>query len=49
MLFRSVSQSRYVAISVDWALTDTIEEFGVTFAYDWWEVSGGTTGNAGGN
>lgn len=37
------------AINVDWAQTDTIEEFGVTFAYDWWEVSSGTTGNAGGN
>lgn len=36
-------------IPLDWSATDQIEEFGVTFAYDWWEVSGGVTGRAGGN
>lgn len=35
-------------IELDWNATDTLEEFTVTFVYDWWEVSGGTTGNAGG-
>lgn len=34
------------AIQVDWDSTDQIEEFEVTFAYDWWEVSGGSTGAA---
>ena len=36
-------------IDLDWNTTDTIEEFTVTFQYDWWEVDGGITGNAGGN
>ena len=36
-------------IEVAWDANDTIEEFNVTFAYDWWEVDGGITGNAGGN
>lgn len=33
-------------IPLDWDTTDTIEEFEVTFAYDWWQVSGGKTGNS---
>jgi hypothetical protein len=37
------------AIDVDWSAIDQIEEFQVTFAYDWWEVNGGITGNAGGS
>lgn len=37
------------SIPLDWGSTDQIEDFGVTFAYDWWEVTGGTTGRAGGN
>ena len=28
------------AIPLDWAADDTIEEFTVTFAYQWWEVEG---------
>jgi hypothetical protein len=36
-------------INLDWNTTDTIEEFQVTFQYDWWEVTGGITGNAGGS
>lgn len=35
-------------IAVDWDANDQIEEFTVTFQYDWWNVSGGITGNAGG-
>jgi len=34
-------------ITLDWDTND-IQEFGVTFRYDWWEVSGGVTGNGGG-
>lgn len=36
-------------IDVDWSLVDQIQEFSVTFAYDWWEVVGGITGQAGGS
>jgi len=35
-------------IGMDWSSTDDLERFEVTFQYDWWEVSGGVTGNAGG-
>lgn len=35
-------------IDLDWNAVDQIEEFSVTFQYDWWEVTGGVTGNAGG-
>ena len=35
-------------IEMDWNSTDAIEEFTVTFQYDWWEVTGGVTGNGGG-
>ena len=31
------------AIDLDWALGDQIEEFGVTFAYQWWESLDGST------
>lgn len=31
-------------IDLDWNSTDTIEMFSVTFAYDWHEITGGTTG-----
>jgi hypothetical protein len=31
-------------IEVDWGANDTIEEFAVTFAYQWWEWAGGTNG-----
>lgn len=34
------------SIPLDWDTTDAIEEFEVTFSYDWWEVSGGSTGSA---
>ena len=36
------------AMGMDWAQQDQIQEFSVTFAYDFWQVSGGITGNAGG-
>jgi len=31
-------------IEVDWGANDTIEEFGVTFAYQWWEWADGQNG-----
>ena len=36
------------AIALDWNTTDQIEEFQTSFMYDYWEVTGGNTGNAGG-
>lgn len=36
-------------ITMDWNATDTIEEFNITFQYDWWDISGGVTGDAGTN
>lgn len=36
------------AVDVDWGSNDVLQEFNVTWAYDYWEVSGGITGNAGG-
>jgi len=35
-------------IPLAWATQNEIERFQVTFAVDYWEVSGGITGNAGG-
>lgn len=32
------------AIEMSWETTNAIEEFSVTFAYDYWTVSGGITG-----
>ena len=46
--FNGIYPSEIAPIELDWNSTDTIEEFTVTFQYDWWEVSGGVTGNAGG-
>jgi hypothetical protein len=33
-------------IALSWQDQDTIEEFGVTFEYDLWRISGGVTGNS---
>jgi hypothetical protein len=38
--------SEVAAIDLSWD-ADTIEEFGVTFQYDYWIVTGGSTGNPG--
>jgi hypothetical protein len=46
--FSGIYPSNIAPIELDWNATDTIEEFQVTFQYDYWEVSGGITGNAGG-
>lgn len=46
--FNGIFPTEVSPIEVNWESTDTIEEFTVTFQYDWWEVVGGVTGNAGG-
>lgn len=35
-------------IDLDWSNSDQIEEYQVVFTYDYWRVSGGITGDAGG-
>lgn len=35
-------------IDVDWSSVDSMEEFTVTFAYQWWESLPGSTGGTGG-
>ncbi len=37
------------AITMDWNTTDEIVTVQVTFAYEWWNVSGGTAGDGGTN
>jgi hypothetical protein len=44
--FNGIFPTTTAAITMDWSTTDDIERFDVTFQYDWWEVSGGVTGNA---
>ena len=46
--FNGIYPSDISAIDLAWDSTDAIEEFTVTFQYDYWEVTGGITGNAGG-
>jgi len=46
--FVGIFPTSVAAIDLGWENGDAIEEFGVTFAYDYWQVSGGQTGNAGG-
>lgn len=46
--FNGIFPQDISGMALDWAEQDRIEEFNVTFAYDFWEVSGGVTGNAGG-
>lgn len=46
--FNGIFPTDITAIDLDWNSTDQIEEFQITFQYDWWEVLPGFTGNAGG-
>ena len=46
--FDGIFPSIISPIELDWATTDQIESFQVTFTYDYWTVSGGTTSDAGG-
>jgi len=45
--FIGIFPSEVSPIDLNWE-TDGIEEYTVTFQYDYWQVSGGSTGNAGG-
>jgi hypothetical protein len=47
--FRNIFPTNVSAIDVAWDTNDTIEEFTVTFQYDYWQVTGGDTGLAGTN
>jgi len=47
--FEGLWPSQLSDIALDWSAVDTIEEFTVTFNYDLWTVSGGTTGSGGTN
>jgi hypothetical protein len=42
--FNGIFPQNVAEISLDWGSESTIEEFGLTFSYDWWEVTGGITG-----
>ena len=44
--FNGMFPTEVSTIEMAWETTDTIEEFTVTFQYDFWEVSGGITGNS---
>ena len=45
--FVELYPTEVAAIDLAWD-SEEIQEFGVTFQYDYWEVVGGTTGDAGG-
>lgn len=47
--FNGIFPTTIAAITTDWSTTDDIERFDVTFQYDYWEVSGGSTGTGGTN
>lgn len=42
--FNGLFPSNLSAIETSWETNDTVEEFTITFQYDWWDVSGGVTG-----
>jgi len=44
--FNGMFPTEVSAIEMSWETVDTIEEFTVTFQYDWWEVTGGITGRS---
>ena len=47
--FNGLFPTSVSAITMDWNTVDAIESFEVTFQYDWWNVSGGVTGDGGTN
>lgn len=47
--FDGLFPSNISPIELDWSTTDQIELFQVTFQYDYWTVSNGVTGDAGGS
>ena len=42
--FNGLFPTNVAQIDVAWETNNTVEEFAVTFSYDWWEVTNGTTG-----
>jgi hypothetical protein len=46
--FVGIFPTEVSTIELGWENGDAIEEFTITFAYDYWQVAGGQTGNAGG-
>lgn len=44
--FQGLFPTSVSAIDMSWDSQSSIEEFQVTFQYDWWTIDGGTTGNA---
>ena len=46
--FVGIYPTNISAIDLSWDTADAVEEFTCEFTYDYWEVSGGITGNAGG-
>lgn len=42
--FNGIFPTEISTIDLDWESTDQIEQFQVTFAYDWYDVEGGATG-----
>lgn len=44
--FRGMFPINYSQIDLNWETTDTIEEYTVTFAIDYWEVGSSITGNS---
>jgi hypothetical protein len=44
--FNGMFPTEVSTIEMAWETTDAIEEFTVNFQYDFWEVSGGVTGNS---
>lgn len=45
--FYGLFPTTVAAIPLGWEKNNAIEEYSVTFAYDYWKISGGITGNAG--
>ena len=45
--FNGIFPAEISTIDLDWDSTDQIETFSVTFAYDWFEIDGGSTGVVG--
>lgn len=46
--FNGIYPAQISNIGLDWSAQNRIEEFTVTFEYDYWEISDGITGDAGG-
>jgi hypothetical protein len=44
--FNGLFPTDITAIGLDWSNVNSYETFQVTFQYDWWDVVGGSTGNA---